>query len=63
VAAIEPLTIFVGMLAWFVLAGGAVWWFRHKVTRKCPLCEAKVELGRAQCQVCGYRFSTARYYR
>jgi hypothetical protein len=51
------------MIAWFLLAGAAVWWFRHTVTRKCPLCESKVELGRARCQVCGYRFSTARYFR
>jgi hypothetical protein len=25
-------------------------------TRRCPLCETKVELGRQRCQVCGYRF-------
>jgi predicted amidophosphoribosyltransferase len=24
--------------------------------RTCPLCDAKVELGRQRCQVCGYRF-------
>jgi predicted amidophosphoribosyltransferase len=58
----EPLTIFILVTTWMALAGAAVKLWRHSPTRACPLCETQVELGRAHCQACGYRFTSARYY-
>jgi hypothetical protein len=58
-----PLAIYVSLLVFFVLAGGAVWIWRHVPTRSCPQCEARVEIGKARCQSCGYKITSARYYR
>jgi hypothetical protein len=57
----DPLLIFCLIFGWFILGGIAMYIYRHVITRVCPQCEAKVELGKQRCQVCGYRFSTARY--
>jgi hypothetical protein len=46
----------------FCLAVLVVGWIHKRpATRECPLCESRVELGKIRCQVCGYRFTTARY--
>ena len=58
----DPLLIFSLILAWFGIAGIAMYVYRHTTTRKCPLCDAQVELGKPHCQVCGYKFTAARYY-
>jgi hypothetical protein len=57
----DPLLIYIGAVAILLVASLAVRIWRHTPTRKCPLCESAVELGRIRCQICGYRFSTARY--
>ena len=31
------------------------------VTRECPQCEARVEMGRRWCQSCQYRFDISRW--
>lgn len=58
----EPLAIFVLILLWFVVVGIAVRVYRWTPTRKCPLCATQVELGKAYCQGCGYKFSAARFW-
>jgi hypothetical protein len=58
---VSPLLIYVGAVLVLVAASVATWIWRQSASRVCPLCEARVELGRTRCQVCGYRFSTARY--
>jgi hypothetical protein len=58
--AVNPLLIYVGLLVVMLAASLLVWVFRHTPSRRCPLCEAQVEIGRTRCQTCGYRFSTAR---
>jgi hypothetical protein len=60
---VEPLAIFIILLVWMALAGIAVKVFRHVPSRPCPHCDAKVEIGRASCQDCGYRFTSARYWK
>ncbi len=60
-ALMDPLIVFISITAWMILAGVAVRIFRWVPTRVCPLCEAKVELGRTHCQTCGYKFTAARY--
>jgi hypothetical protein len=57
----DPLLVYISLFVFFIVAGVLVWAYRHVVTRKCPRCDAQVELGRPRCQVCGYRFSTARF--
>jgi hypothetical protein len=57
----DPLLIFSLIFGWFILAGIGLYVYRHVITRVCPQCDARVELGRTRAQVCGYRFSTARY--
>jgi hypothetical protein len=57
----EPLVIYAAMAGLLLVASLLVAVFRHVTTRKCPLCEAQVEMGRTRCQACDYRFSTARY--
>ena len=56
----EPLTVYVTLFTLFVILGVLVVAFRHRITRVCPQCGTKVELGRQRCQACAYRFSTAR---
>ena len=55
-----PLAIYISILVVLLIVSILARVFRHVPTRTCPLCDAKVELGRARCQVCHYRFSTAR---
>ena len=57
----DPLLVYISVAALLLVASLAVGIWRHKPTRSCPLCESKVELGKVQCQVCGYRFGAARY--
>ncbi len=58
----DPLAIFLIMLLWMGIAGIAVRIFRHVPTRVCPHCAVNVELGKAYCQGCGYKFTDARYW-
>ena len=62
ISGVDPLVVYVVMAALLFVASVLVGIFRHAVTRKCPLCDAKVEMGRQHCQVCHYRFSAARFY-
>jgi predicted amidophosphoribosyltransferase len=49
--------MYIGAVAILGVASLAVRIFHTpQAVRTCPLCEAKVELGRQRCQVCGYRF-------
>ncbi len=57
----DPIVIYASMAGLLLVASVLVGIFRHVTTRKCPLCESQVEMGRARCQVCDYRFSTARF--
>ena len=57
----EPLVIYASMAGLLALFSVLVGIFRHMTTRKCPLCDSQVEMGRQRCQVCDYRFSTARF--
>ena len=60
-AEISPLAIFVSMVGVLLVASVLVHVFRRNVTRVCPLCDARVEIGRRRCQVCGYRFDSSRW--
>ena len=57
----DPALIYIGMLVFCLAVLVLGWIHKQPATRKCPLCESQVELGKISCQVCGYRFSTARY--
>ena len=52
----NPLYIYIGVVAILVALSICVRVWRHVATRKCHLCGAQVELGKATCQVCNYRF-------
>jgi hypothetical protein len=51
-----PLAIYISVIVVLIALSIAVRIWRHHPTRKCHLCGAQVELGRARCQVCNYRF-------
>ena len=53
--------IYASMAGLLLVTSVLVGIFRHVTTRKCPLCDSQVEMGRTRCQVCDYRFSTARF--
>jgi hypothetical protein len=53
---VNPLYIYVGVVALLIALSITVRIFRHVATRKCHLCGAQVELGKGTCQVCNYRF-------
>lgn len=57
----EPLTIYILMMALLVVVVILVGVKSEWTTRKCHVCGAKVEVGKVSCRACGYRFSTARY--
>lgn len=57
-----PLAIYISVIVVLLLLSIAVRIWKHAPTRKCPQCDAQVEIGRAACQICAYRFTTARYY-
>ena len=59
----DPLLIFIILIAWMGLAGIIVRIFRHVPSRPCPHCNAQVEIGKARCQECGYLFTSARYWK
>jgi hypothetical protein len=54
---VDPLAIYVSAIAILLAFSLAVWIWRHRVTRVCPLCESRVEIGRTRCQVCDYNFA------
>jgi hypothetical protein len=54
---VGPLAIYISAIVILLALSIAVWIWRHTPTRLCPLCESRVELGRARCQVCGYNFA------
>jgi len=52
----EPLAIYIAAVTVLLFASIAVGIWKHTPTRRCHLCDARVELGRRRCQVCGYEF-------
>ena len=57
----DPLTIYIGMMALLLVVVILVGVKSEWTTRKCHMCGTKVEMGKVSCRVCGYRFSNARY--
>ena len=51
-----PLGIYIVVAVAILALSAAVAIWKHVPTRKCHLCGAAVELGKARCQVCGYEF-------
>jgi hypothetical protein len=58
---IDPLVFYISAVALLLVVSIAARVWRHVPTRVCPLCSAKVELGRQRCQVCSYRFDISRW--
>jgi hypothetical protein len=58
---VDPALIYFGMLGFCLVVLVLGWIHKRPATRECPLCESRVELGKIRCQICGYRFTTARY--
>jgi hypothetical protein len=52
-----PLTIYIAIVVLLLGLSLAVRIWKHTPTRRCPLCESRVEIGRSRCQVCGYNFA------
>ena len=52
----SPLAIYLSVVIVVLLLGIAVRIWKYAPTRMCHLCNARVEIGRRRCQVCGYEF-------
>ncbi len=58
---VDPLTIYISIIGLLLVLTVLLGVFSYHITRGCPQCNARVQLGRPRCQGCGYRFSTARF--
>jgi hypothetical protein len=58
---VDPLLLYSSVTLALILLGIMLRLYQRIVTRSCPLCDARVELGRRWCQRCGYKFDTSRW--
>jgi predicted amidophosphoribosyltransferase len=58
---VGPLALYSSVILALIVLGILLRVYQRIVTRVCPMCDARVELGRRWCQQCGYKFDTSRW--